>query len=71
MIRTSRFTPIFDGDRVAHLAVFLFCLSSFSVLLPKLPVYLDCPLLIVLSVFFNDYLDNRLTMLIVTIDTKT
>ena len=48
--------PVFDWVRVVHLfsflcCVFLFCLSLFCVLCPMLPVSLDCPFLIIPSVF--------------------
>ena len=52
------FIPVFCGVRVAHLFSFLscgftFCLSWFCVLCPMLPVSLNCPSLIVSSVFFS------------------
>jgi hypothetical protein len=38
--------------------IFLFCLSSFCVLYPMLPVSLDCPFLVTPSVFSNVYLTS-------------
>jgi len=50
--------PIFGGVHVAHLFSFLCCVLSVFVLClvcPMLPVFLDCPFLIALSVFSNVY----------------
>ena len=50
--------PIFDGVHVAHIFSFLCCVLSVVVLwlvCPMLPVSLDCPFLIALSLFSNVY----------------
>jgi hypothetical protein len=56
--RAPGFTPVFGGVHVAHLFNFLCCVLFVFVLClvyPLLPVSLDCPFLIVPSVFSNVY----------------
>jgi len=54
---TSDFVWVRDAHPFSFLCCFYcFCLSSFQVLRPMLPVSLDCPFLITLSVFSTVYL---------------